>query len=354
MNIGIYGLTNVGKSTLVNFLCGQNVSIVSSVEGTTTDPVRRRFEIFDYAPVTFIDTAGLDDNTELGHKRMQKTMETLEVIDLALFLTFDKDMMMDIERNFLMKLGDVPIIIIERKDYPEVAETIFDKIRKAVPAASLVEPDFYGGRVMGGDKVVLVCPIDSEAPSGRMILPQVQAIRAALDLGAVVIVVQPSELAGVMEQGDIRLVVTDSQVFDVVKKIVGDGVELTSFSILLADLKGDKVVYAEGLKKLGSLKKGDKVMVIENCSHQVSCEDIGRVKIPMLLDKFVGGALEYDFIVGRDGLPDELGRYAFAVQCGGCMTTRKHLQNRIRRLGCAGVAVTNYGLLLRTLLISNT
>ncbi len=349
MKIGIYGLTNVGKSTLVNFLCGQSVSIVSPQGGTTTDPVRRRFEILDYAPVTFIDTAGLDDRTELGAERIKKSYDTLEEINLAIILTFG-GVSDPLEWDLIERLGDTPYIIVDRNGYPDSADEVFALIREAVPAASLVEPDFYGGRLQRGDTVVLVCPIDSEAPSGRMILPQMQGVRGALDRGAMALVVQPSELEKAFSMCKPRLVVTDSQVFDIVKQTVGDLCEITSFSILLAQLKGDKALYEQGLEAVDRLGHGDRVLIIENCSHQVSCEDIGRVKIPRLLNKYIGGELEYTIISGRDSLPVDLSAFSFAVQCGGCMTSRAHIQNRLRRLSRCGVSVTNYGMLLNKLL----
>ncbi len=353
MNVGIYGLSNVGKSTLFNLLTGQELSIVSPHRGTTTDPVRRRYEILDYAPVTFIDTAGLDDSGELGEERIKKSYQTIQEIDLALILSQNQGEH-ELEKNIIERLGPIPYIIIDRANFPSSPEAIFTKIRELVPAHSLVEPDFYGGLVTREDTVVLVCPIDSEAPSGRMILPQMQAVRGALDVGAVAVVVQPSELAKVLQGGVVRMVVTDSQVFDSVKQIIKDSpqpaVELTSFSILLAQRKGDMDLYRRALEYLPELKQGDKVLVIENCSHQVSCEDIGRVKIPLLLDAFVGGKLDYTFVGGRTPLPEDLQPYSFAVQCGGCMTTRAGVMNRLRMLSGAGVAVTNYGLLLNRLL----
>ncbi len=353
MNIGIYGLSNAGKSTLFNLLTGQDLAIVSSQKGTTTDPVRRRFEILDYSPVTFIDTAGLDDESELGEERIKKSYQTIQEIDLALIVTQNQGRH-HLEVDLVERLGGIPYIIIDRAEFPASAEEIFKKIQTLVPRSSLIEPDFYGGVVREGDTIVLVCPIDSEAPSGRMILPQMQAVRAALDLSATALVVQPGQLLQALQGGVARMVVTDSQAFDSVKQIIKDSpqptVELTSFSILLAQRKGDMNLYREGLNQIESLKTGDKILVIENCSHQVSCEDIGRVKIPSLLNAFVGGELNYTFIGGRTPMPEELRQYRLALQCGGCMTTRGGVMNRLRMLSGAGVAVTNYGMLLNRLL----
>ncbi|MFI3295215.1 MAG: GTPase [Rikenellaceae bacterium] len=350
MKIGIYGLTNVGKSTFVNFLCGQDVSIVSSERGTTTDPVRRRFEILDYAPVTFIDTAGLDDSGELGQERVRKSYQTLMEIDLAIIVTWGgcSD---PLELDLVSRLESTPYIVIDRCCYPSSADEVFSLIRSRVPSASLVSTDFYGGRISSGDFVILVCPIDSEAPSGRMILPQMQGVRSALDLGALALVVQPSELEAALASCSARLVVTDSQAFDFVRGVVGDLCPVTSFSILLAELKGDVSLYRRGLAYIDQLVLGDRVLIIESCSHQVSCEDIGRVKIPFLLDRYLGFSLEYTFVSGRDSLPEDLASYRFAVHCGGCMTNRSHILRRLSVLDRSGVYVTNYGMLLERLLV---
>lgn len=348
MNIGIYGRTNIGKSTLLNFLCGQNISIVSPQSGTTTDPVRKRIEIIDYAPVTFIDTAGLDDNTPLSDKRIAKTFDTLEQIDLAIIVIDTQ--ITHTEQALINKLADTPYITIDSRQFPTSPNIVFDLIKSTVPAASLITPPFYGEMLNKGETVILVCPIDSETPSGRLILPQVQAIRAALDLGAIAITVTPDKLSTALEITQPNLIVTDSQVFDIVKKITPRTIPLTSFSILLAEIKGDKEIYTKGLEKLETLNPSDRILILENCSHQISCHDIGRVKIPQLLDRHVGSPLDYTLVSGRDPLPCDLNSYAFAVQCGGCMTTRGHIQNRIRKLIMHNVPVTNYGMLLRTLL----
>lgn len=351
VNIGIYGNVNVGKSSLINFLTGQDVAIVSPIAGTTTDVVKRRFELPGFGAVTFFDTAGLDDTSELGDLRVEKTAETLEVIDLAIVVDDGTE-----DEGFWMIFNEVPYITVKKGDFGD-RESIFEKIRKAIPRSSHDDGPFYGELLKSGQVVLLVCPIDSGAAEGRLILPQVQAIRAALDLDAIAVVVQVGELEKAMAKFNPDLVVTDSQVFDKVgivvdqyNKTVGRDLPLTSFSIILAQLKGDTDTYIEGLKMLPKLKRGDKVLIIEYCSHHPSCDDIGHVKIPQLLNSYVGGELDYTYATGRNPLPDDLSQFATAIQCGGCMTNRRLILNRITKLRLAGVPVTNYGLLLRNLL----
>ena len=227
---------------------------------------------------------------------------------------------------------------------------LLELIRKTLPEKSYKIPSMFAGRVAAGDCVLLVCPIDSEAPAGRLILPQVQAIRELLDLHAMAIVVQPGEIERVFAEG-IKpcLVVTDSQLFGEVIHRVADRAEVTSFSVLLAAAKGDYELYLRGLERIDALRDGDRVLIVENCSHQVSCEDIGRVKIPRWLREYTGVQLSFTTVAGSAPLPEDLASYALMVQCWGCMVTRSQLQNRIRQAASAGVAVTNYGMLIRKL-----
>lgn len=350
VNIGIYGNVNAGKSTFVNYLFGQDVAIVSDIEGTTTDVVKRRFELPKVGAVTFFDTAGFDDTSELGELRLQKTLETLESIDLAIIIDDGKC------DDFLSYFSNIPYVVFKKGEFGN-RESIFATIKSALPSSALVEAQFFGNLLQPGETVLLVCPIDNGAPSGRLILPQVQAIRAALDLHAHAIVVQKEELKEALERFSPSLIVTDSQIFDTVNELVcrynqtkETKLNLTSFSILLADSKGDVEVYKKGLEILPKLGVGDRILIIEHCSHHASCDDIGRVKIPRLLNKYVGGDLEYTFVTGKDPLPENLKDFKFAIQCGGCMTVRRQILNRIAKLTQAGVAVTNYGLLLRNLL----
>lgn len=360
--VGIYGVMNAGKSSLLNRLTGQQAAVVSPLPGTTTDPVRRSFEIVGYGPVVFIDTAGVDDiSSELGLLRVRKTLGTLPDVDLAVVvLTGDQPSGAECGLLDSIRANDVPFILLPSRGASLSAEEILGRIAAALESSGVSSevPPFFGDRVIAaGEVIVFVCPIDGAAPAGRLILPQVQALRAALDVGALAVTVQPAQLAAALRLHAPRLVVTDSQVFREVFSIVGEvcpGVEVTSFSVLLAEQKGDKAVYSEGLRAVDALKAGDRVLVIENCSHQVTCEDIGRSKIPGWLREYTGLAdLSFVFVSGRDALPPELysapGFFALAVQCGGCVATRRMVQSRIHACRKNGVPVTNYGMLIRKL-----
>lgn len=365
--IGIFGRTNVGKSSLLNFLTAQASAIVSPQGGTTTDPVRKGFEILGFSAVTLVDTAGIDDLSPLGAKRMAKTMALVQDVDLALLVT-DGTTLTRSEAEMIehFRAASVPYILIYndfRGQGSFVAQqtearvittsltgsgdTILEAIKEAIPDSSLITPSFFGGRVSPGDVVVMVCPIDSEAPSGRLILPQVQAIRSALDEGVISIVVQPNELKAALEIApQPRLIITDSQLFGTIDP--PQGVELTSFSILLSELKGDPEIYSRGLLALDKIEGGDKILIIENCSHQTSCDDIGRVKIPNWLRSYSGhDDLTFEILGPRDPMPEELSTYRMAIQCGGCMVTRRSVQNRIRLATLSGLPITNYGMLIK-------
>lgn len=365
-HVGIYGVTNAGKSSLLNRLTGQQAAVVSPVAGTTTDPVRRRFEVAGYGPVVFIDTAGVDDiSSELGRLRVQKTLGTLLEVDLAVVvLTGTSASLSSAERGLLdsIRTNDVPYLLLEDRGSSLTAAEILGRIAEILSSSGLSGareiPPLFGDRdIAAGEVIVFVCPIDSSAPAGRLILPQVQALRATLDAGAVGVAVQPAQLAEALRLHDPRLVVTDSQVFREVSATVDEvcpGAEVTSFSVLLAEQKGDSATYKEGLLAVDTLKAGDRVLVIENCSHQVTCEDIGRTKIPGWLREYTGLAdLSFVFVSGRDLLPAELsgepGHFALAVQCGGCVATRRMVQARIQACRKNRVPITNYGMLIRKL-----
>lgn len=359
-HIGIYGVTNAGKSSLLNRLTGQQAALVSPVAGTTTDPVRRSFEIAGFGPVVFIDTAGVDDTaSELGRLRVQKTLQTLTQIDAAVVVLGGGEPSQAEQQLIDTALAnDIPLVTLPFRGTGQSVEEILGLISAAVPSESMHAEPFFGDRTISvGDVILFVCPIDSSAPAGRLILPQVQALRAALDMGAVAVTVQPGQLAGALGVCVPRLMVTDSQIFREVVALVDQlcpGVEVTSFSVLLAGLKGDLRAYEEGLNAVDGLRSGDRVLVIENCSHQVTCEDIGRTKIPDWLREYTGvEELEFVFVSGRDPLPAELyseqGYFALAVQCGGCVATARMVRGRIRAVLANGVPVTNYGMLIRKL-----
>ena len=373
-HIGIYGRRNNGKSSLINCIAGQDVAIVSQYAGTTTDPVKKSFEITGFGPVILMDTAGLDDSGEIGIKRVGKTLGTLDIIDLAILViagntwgSYEDDMV----KNFKSK--DVPFIIIHNKSDIEKPETYFinkilaetgtrfiefscaDKrnyeelisvLRDAIPEHSWKVSSLLGDLISYGDIVLLITPIDVEAPAGRLILPQVQAIRDIIDNDAVAIVLKEREVDSFLKKTKIRpvLAITDSQVFTKADASVPPEIPLTSFSIMLARFKGNFEKYLEGTPMISKLKDGDRILLLESCSHHVSCDDIGRVKIPRWLTSFTGKKLEFDVVAGLDLLPGPINEYALVVQCGGCMITRKQLHNRIQEAIRAGVPVTNYGM----------
>ncbi len=439
-HIGIFGRTNVGKSSLINLLLGQDFAIVSEQAGTTTDPVKKRMEIPGIGPVQLIDTAGVGDTTQVGAQRIGKTLKLVEEVDLAI-LVFAGNFFGKEEKDLLMqfKENDVPVVVVHNQsdivpldcgvagdltnmygcDVVEFSCCMMDPQEQRDAVEMLVafitkglllqggEKTIMEGLVEPGDNIVLVCPIDSEAPAGRLILPQVMAIRDILDNGGVATVLQPGQLEGylqgqgllpdkscqdpdvasqnqcgcgadtangqcgcgvdtiqdqsgcvvdaiqnqcgcggnVVAQQDnpVKLVVTDSQVFKEVSAIVPQKVPLTSFSVLMARAKGPFEEYLKGVEAIAALKEGDNVLVLESCTHHTSCEDIGRVKIPMMLQKKAGCKLNFTFVSGLDELPP-LDGFALALQCGGCMVTRRQLCNRIRRVVAAGVPVTNYGM----------
>lgn len=370
-HIAIFGACNVGKSTLLNFLTDADISIVSPQSGTTTDAVKKSYEILDFAPVVFIDTAGLDDDSELGRLRISRSYEVLSQSDMVLLVFREWGAC---ERRFheLLQSEGVPFIAIrnlfpglavDSEDIPQGLDVfnidvlqadgvlrgrLMDLIKKSLPEQSYTATKMFGGRIREGETVLLVCPIDGEAPSGRLILPQVQALRELLDAHAVAITVQPAQIEAVFAAGVTpRMVVTDSQVYAEVRRLVPQHIELTSFSILLAAAKGDVDLYIKGLERVDALKDGDRVLINESCSHQISCEDIGRVKIPRWLEEYCGCKLSFTFITSADALPDDLTDNKLMVQCGGCMVTRRALLSRIRKASAAGVAVTNYGMLIK-------
>ena len=384
--IGIFGRRNSGKSSLINLLTGQDIAIVSDRPGTTTDPVSKSVEIFGIGPVVLIDTAGIDDAGELGEKRIKKSKEAIKKVDCAILVvaenTFD---------NFeldLIKLFDeyaVPYLIVHNKSdiSPLTTETIAEikihssseildfstlndekkellisLLKSTIPTTTYQKPSLLGDLVKPKDVVLLITPIDSEAPDGRMILPQNMAIRDVLDNNCITVVVKETELEDFFKLGiKPALAITDSQAFNYVSKIVPMDVPLTSFSIVFARLKGDFEKYLEGTPHISQLKDGDRVLILESCTHQVSCDDIGRVKIPGLLQKFTGKKLEFEFVSGlsplnppKEGLPVRSTafdvNYKLVIQCGGCMVTRKQLLNRLKPFVEAGIPVTNYGMTL--------
>ncbi len=373
-HIGIYGRRNNGKSSLINCLAGQDIAIVSDHAGTTTDPVKKSFEITGFGPVILVDTAGIDDSGDLGQKRVDRTLRTLDIVDLAL-LVVTNNSWGDDEDELIRKFHsqDIPFIVIHSKsDIKEPTSDFKDKVfsitgselfefssidkrnyealislvRNTIPEHSYKTAKLLGDLISYGDIVLLITPIDIEAPEGRLILPQVQAIRDILDNEAIAIVLKEREVDAFLKKTKIKpvLAITDSQVFVKADASVPKDIPLTSFSIMLARFKGDFENYLKGTPKISELKDGDRVLLLESCTHHVSCDDIGRTKIPRWITNFTGKKIEYDVVAGLDLLPRPVTDYSLVIQCGGCMITRKQLNNRLSLAVKAGVPVTNYGM----------
>ena len=370
LHIGIFGRRNVGKSSILNALVRQSVSIVSEVAGTTTDPVEKAMELLPLGPVLFVDTAGVDDVGALGALRVQKTLSVIERTDLAVLVTDDWQ---DYEDRLAAAFRErrIPFVVVANKsdlrtpgaleaaiaarDVPDAVSASatggcgIDELRQAIirlaPDGFVNTPTIVGDLVPAGGLVVLVVPIDLEAPKGRLILPQVQTLRDILDNDAYAMVVKERELAPALARLNEApaLVVTDSQEF---LKVVADtpaGIPVTSFSILFARFKGDLSELVRGAMAIATLKPGDRVLIAEACSHHPVGEDIGRVKIPRWLDQYVGGALSFTTNAGPE-FPADLASYRLVIHCGSCVANRRQMLARMERCRAAGVPITNYGL----------
>jgi len=373
-HIGIFGRRNSGKSSLINVLIGQEIAIVSEVAGTTTDPVRKSIEIAGIGPAIIIDTAGIDDSGELGEKRIARSKEMLKLIDLGILIiahnefgTDEKELIREFHTNdipFLVihnKIDEVPadqdLLRVIREKYgvpviefsakfPDNPEEIITAIRAQIPETAYRQQSMVGDLIRPGDVVLLITPIDLEAPEGRMILPQVQVIRDVLDHDGIVVVCKENEVAGFIRRMNPKpvLVITDSQVFPKADAAVPKEILLTSFSIVLAHQKGDFNNYLKGTPKISELKEGDRVLILESCSHHVTCDDIGRIKLPKWLRNFTGKNLEFDTVAGLNRIQRPMTDYALIVQCGGCMITHKQILHRLKPAIDAGIPVTNYGM----------
>lgn len=372
LHIGIFGRRNVGKSSLLNAITRQQVAIVSAVPGTTTDPVEKPMELLPLGPVLFIDTAGVDDEGALGELRVQRTRRVFERTDLAVIVTaagrwgeLEEGLLREFETRsvpvlvVLNKTDELPVdeqtaaMLTARKarllrtaaTSPACPGELRQALLDAAPASWLESPPIAADLVGPGEMAVLVVPIDKEAPKGRLILPQVQTIRDLLDGDGFCMVVKERELRealGTLKRPP-RLVVTDSQAFLKVAADTPSEVPLTSFSILMARVKGDLTSQVEAACTIDRLRPGDRVLIAEACSHHPIGEDIGRVKIPRWLTQYVGGKLTIETVQGHD-FPDDLGGYKLVVHCGGCTLNRREMLSRILRCRAAGVPLTNYGL----------
>lgn len=372
LHIGVFGRTNVGKSSLLNKITNQEVSIVSDIAGTTTDVVEKSMELLPVGPVTFLDTAGLDDETELSGQRIEKTMKVVNRIDVAVVVC-DFNGIGKFENDLIEKFKELKIpylIVVNKCDLApksfhidlksELSNIIYTSVKKdgkivfkfkealvnLLPEDFVNSPKIVGDLVPAKSTVILVIPIDKEAPKGRIILPQVQTLRDLLDNNCLSYVVKESELKDALDnlKTPPALVVTDSQAFKKVSEIVPENVSLTSFSILFARLKGDLDEFVNGARAIENLKDGDMVLILESCTHHAIEDDIGRVKIPNLLRKKTGKNLVIHNYAGHD-FPD-IKDYKLIIHCGACMTNRREVLSRVLIANQNNVPITNYGVVI--------
>ncbi|MBQ3625952.1 MAG: [Synergistaceae bacterium] len=371
VHIGFFGIRNAGKSSLVNKITGQNLSVVSEIKGTTTDPVKKAMELLPLGPVLIIDTPGFDDDSEiLGELRVKKTREILAQCDIAVLVVNSINPENDFNVNFnqdlinLFNERNIPYIIAHNKadlllEVPEPEreneiyvsalnglniENLKIKIAALAKSKAVNDKRLIADLLEPNDIVVLVIPIDESAPKGRLILPQQQVIRDILDAHCIALTCQPEELKDILKFIKPKIVVTDSQAFKRVDQDTPSDIYLTSFSILFARYKGDLKTLVRGANKLSSLKPGDKVLISEGCTHHRQCGDIGTVKIPALIKKFTKAVPEFKFTSGGE-FPDldELKNYDLIIHCGGCMLNDREMTNRINKACEAGVEIVNYG-----------
>lgn len=363
IHIGIFGKRNAGKSSIINAMTGQDLAIVSDVAGTTTDPVLKAMELLPLGPVVIIDTPGLDDEGELGKLRVQKAYQVLNKTDIAV-VVIDGSVGMTVEDEAILeriRAKNIPYIILKNKSDLKVAEEgentisvsaktgqniyeLKERIAALVPSEDMTRK-IVGDLLEPNDFAVLVVPIDSAAPKGRLILPQQQTIRDVLEAGAVSIVTRDHELKETLASLGKRpkLVITDSQIFGRVSKEVPADIQLTSFSILMARYKGDLVPNVKGARALENLKDGDTVLISEGCTHHRQCEDIGTVKLPRWIKEHTGKELNFQFTSGTE-FPLDLSPYALIVHCGGCMLNEREMKYRLKCAEDQGIPMTNYGI----------
>lgn len=381
VHIGIFGKTNAGKSSLINSITGQNISLVSDLKGTTTDPVYKAMELLPLGPVVFIDTAGIDDTTSIGALRVKKTEEVLDKLDLAILLVSAESILsndvefekkwkekilakkkpiilvvnkIDIVKNnkeFNLKIEEVEkaldlksikISAIKKDNIESLKKLIIEKASK-----SFMEDILIGDKIKKGDKILLVAPQDIQAPKGRLILPQVQVLRDILDYGGIPTMTTLDNLEKALEIFKPDLVITDSQVFKQVDQLLDKNIPLTSFSIIMARAKGDLKVLYEGAKKIDELKSGDKVLIAEACTHHQLKGDIAREKIPLLLKKKVP-ELVIENCSGKD-YPKNLDQYSLIIHCGSCMLNRSETMSRIEKAQNCDIKITNFGMAIAKL-----
>ena len=374
LQIGVFGRRNVGKSSLINAITGQNVSIVSHVPGTTTDPVEKAMELLPIGPVLFIDTAGLDDVGALGEERILRSRKIMERADVAVLVAFAPEWGEHEEQLIkTFTAQSVPTVVVFNKCdlvQPSAAQVktieaqgvpvlctvasnterlagFREALMRVTPESFLVSQTIIGDLVQPGELVVLVIPIDTEAPKGRLIMPQVQTIRDALDHDVMCLMVKERELRAAFDslKHAPGLVVTDSQVFLKVAADTPVTVPMTSFSVLFGRLKGDLATFVQGTNAVDSLQDGDPVLIAEGCTHHPIGDDIGRVKLPRWIAQYTGRRLEFNTVQGHD-FPDDLERYKLVIHCGSCTLNRRELLYRMAQCQDVGVPITNYGLMI--------
>lgn len=375
LHITFLGKRNVGKSSLINAITNQQLSVVSETPGTTTDPVSKAMELLPIGPVVFIDTAGIDDSGNLGELRIEKTKLSLEKTDLAVLVFNATDIDISYEKDLFktLKLKKIPTIGVINKidlgtenlsliksqfDIPFIEVCAKDKLNIAQFKLAIINnapldfemPTIVGDIVNPKDKVILVAPQDIQAPKGRLILPQVQIIRDLLDHDCMALTIKDTELSDLLKSlnSDPALVITDSQVFKKVNEIIPSHLRLTSFSILLARYKGDLKTFVEGARAIDELEPGDEVLIAEACTHHPKDGDIAREKLPRLLEKKISGKLNITNITGAD-FPNDLSKYKLIIQCGSCMFTRRQLLSRFEHVKDQNIPITNFGVALAKL-----
>lgn len=365
MHIGFFGLRNAGKSSVVNAVTGQKLSLVSDIAGTTTDPVQKAMELLPLGPVVIIDTPGFDDEGILGEMRVQRAMNALNKTDIAVLVT-------DAENGLCRKEREL-IALFDKKSIPHIIAYNKADLLRRIPACaddeifvsalkntnitelkermakvitnSQSDVCIVADLLSRGDMVVLVTPIDAAAPKGRLILPQQQTIREILDAGAVAVVTKETELSDTLNALAVkpRMVITDSQVFEFVNEIVPPSVPLTSFSVLLARRKGSLETSVKGVARLDNMRDNETVLISEGCTHHRQCDDIGTVKLPKWISDYTGKRLNYEFTSGGE-FPDDLSKYALVVHCGGCMLNGREMKSRVRHCIDCEIPITNYGI----------
>ncbi len=368
IHIALFGKRNAGKSSVVNAMTNQELAIVSEVKGTTTDPVYKAMELLPLGPVVIIDTPGLDDEGELGQKRIQKTMEVLAKTDIAMIVVDSQVGLGKFELELLKQIKErnLPFLIVyNKKDLCDISTQISfehsicvsaqtkeginelkERLGKLIPEDK-VEMKLIGDLILPSDFIILVVPIDKAAPKGRLILPQQQTIRDILESNATAIVVKETQLKDTLDclGKKPKMVVTDSQVFAKVSEVTPDDILLTSFSILFARFKGDLEEEIRGVKAIENLKDGAKILIAEGCTHHRQCDDIGTVKIPHWLSKYTGKTFQFETCSGNT-FPQNLSEFDLVIHCGGCTLNRKEMQHRIAHIKAAKVPIVNYGILI--------